>query len=176
MKKNILFFFLLIAMIGLCACSFENGGLIMPSDQKKANNNFEKVLEAIEEENKDLLISLFAKETLKKVVSFDSTIDDLFDYFNGDVISYNDWGGPVVEITREDDQIIQTMDSTYDVTTTECVYRFSLRYISRDTTNTDNLGVHFLYITKLEDDTSPEHAYWGDGKDTLGINIDKIMC
>ena len=143
----------------------------MDRDQKIANDKFEKILESIQSKNEDMMISVFSKESLKKIGSLDESVNALFDYFNGTVESYDDWVGPFVETTKENDQTIQIMEATYDVKTTECTYRFAIRYLSEDTENANNIGVQSLYVIKMEDDIGPEYAYWGDGKFTSGIHI-----
>lgn len=54
---------------------------------------------------------------------------------------------------------------------TEVYTNFLTLPYTQDTANIDNLGIHSLYIIKSEEDTDISFAYWGDGKDTPGINI-----
>lgn len=172
MKQVVALFVIIFIFVFLSSCTLEGENMILiDNDQKIANEKFEEILEAIKLENHEMLISLFAKETLDSVTGFNQTITELFDYYNGEVELYDDWGGPYVETSKESDEIIQIMVSTYDVKTTEGEYRFAVKYVHKDTTNIDNIGVQSLYIIKKEDDTHLEYAYWGDGKNTPGINI-----
>ena len=50
-------------------------------------------------------------------------------------------------------------------------YRIAIQDCVIDETNSANVGIWSLYIIKMEDDTDPSFAYWGDGKNTPGINI-----
>lgn len=171
MRKSAKLVLILITGAILCSCSLGGNAVMTDNDQRIANEKFEEILEVIQSENKERLRTLFSKESLKEAKAFDASVNELFDYFNGKVKLYDDWGGPFVETIQEDDCILQMMESTYDVETTECEYRFAIRYIIRDTTNINNVGIQSLYIIKLEDDSNPQYAYWGDGKNTPGINI-----
>ena len=75
------------------------------------------------------------------------------------------------ESRKENDEILQIMDSTYDVKTTKSEYRITIQYVVKDTANNDNVGIHSLYIIKTAEDITSQSAYWGDGKHTPGINI-----
>lgn len=140
-------------------------------DRKIANKKFEELTSAIQMRDEEQLTSLFSKESVKTSVEFDKAIEELFDYFEGSVESYDDWGGLYVSTEREEDQVLQVIESSYDVITTESEYRFAIQYVTKDTLNPDQVGVRSLYVIKMEDDTDPQYAYWGDGKNTPGINI-----
>lgn len=141
------------------------------NEQKIANKKFDEILEALETKDKEQLTALFSKESLRVAEEFDSSVNELFDFFEGEVESYDDWGAQEVSTSYENDEIIQIIESTYDVKTTDCEYRFAIIYIYKDTADSDNVGVKSLYVIKKEDDIDPEYAYWGDGKNTPGINI-----
>lgn len=146
------------------------------NDKKVANEVFEKVIEAIQNQDSTTLKSLFSDKALKEAQNVDESIDELFEYFQGEMLSYNDWGGPGVESGKNDDgtgRYWKRLNSTYDVKTSQDEYRFAMEYISKDTADADNVGIRSLYVIKLEDDTDPQFAYRGDGKDTPGININK---
>ena len=140
-------------------------------DQKISNQKLEEILDAIQAKNKNRIILSFSPEAIKKTDNFELSIDTLFDYFYGTVESYNDWGGPITVTTKENDEILQIMDSTYDVKTTKSEYRITIQYVVKDTANNDNVGIHSLYIIKTAEDITSQSAYWGDGKHTPGINI-----
>lgn len=146
------------------------------NDNKIANERFEKIIEAIQNQNSTALKSLFSDKVLKEAQNMDETINELFDYFQGEMLSYNDWGGAGVDSGMNDDgsgRYWKRLNSTYDVETSQGKYRFAMEFISMDTADADNGGIRSLYIIKLEDDTDPQFAYRGDGKDTPGININK---
>lgn len=145
------------------------------SDERShANAQMDKVLEAIKNKDKIAFKALFSPKAIAKTEDFDQSIIDLFDYFQGDFVSYNDWGGPATFRGINDDgtgRNWKSIESSYDVETSKQRYRFAIQDFIQDTADTDNVGIHSLYIIKTEDDTDINFAYWGDGKDTPGIHI-----
>lgn len=171
MKKVLSIITCIIMGVYLVACSSVDGGnMFFNNDTITANNYIEKVLNAIESKNCEQLKSLFANNCLSEIESFDLLAEKLFDYFDAEVISYDDWGGEVDSV-KEDDLIVKTFWSTLDVKTNKEIYRIMMKYVVQDTNDTDNIGLHSMYIIKANDDFDTSFAYWGDGNDTLGINI-----
>ena len=98
-------------------------------------------------------------------------MDCLFDYYRGEFVSYDDWGGPGVEQSVDNGRKKKEMYSTYDIKTSEQMYRIAIQSFTVDTANPNNVGIWSLYIIKAEDDEDPYSAYRGDGKYTPGIHI-----
>lgn len=112
-----------------------------------------------------------SKNAISESKNFAQSVTGLFDFYEGDFISYNDWGGPEVFTEREDGQIIKRMNSTYDVETSKEKYRIAIQNVVDDTTNSDNVGIRSFYIIKAENDTDLQFAYRGDGEYTPGIHF-----
>jgi hypothetical protein len=132
------------------------------------------VLEAIKNKDSDALKAMFSKNAIVRAENFDQNITDLFGYYQGDFVSYNDWGGPGAQGGINEDgsgRDWKLLESTYDVKTTSGEYRFAIYEFVQDTADPDNVGVWSVYVIKMEDDSYPEYAYWGDGKETPGINV-----
>lgn len=143
-------------------------------DQADANAQMDKLLEAIKNKDSHTLKSMFSKNSILQVQEIDQSIDDLFEYFQGDFISYNDWSAINVEEGLNDDgtgRKWKALYSTYDVETSKQKYRIAIQDFIHDTADTNNVGIHSFYIIKFEDDTDPEIAYRGDDKYTPGINF-----
>ena len=179
MKKT--FPLLIVIILLLTSCSFGGSDMrkdfFAMNDNKVANECFEKIIEAIQNQDSTSLKSLFSDKALKEAQNMDETINELFNYFQGKMISYNDWGGPGVNAGMNDDgtgRYWKKLNSTYDVKTSKDEYRFAMEFISMDTADADNVGIRSLYVIRLENDTDSQFAYRGDGKDTPGININKI--
>ena len=143
----------------------------MDNDQTHANEIFDGLLNVIKTKDKNKLRSMFAKNAINLTSDFEAQIDALFEYYSGVFVSYNDWAGPSVEYSREDDEEIKIMYSTHDVDTGKEIYRIAIRRVDIDTSNPDNVGIWSLYIIKKEYNEDLDYAYRGDGKDTPGINI-----
>lgn len=175
MKKLLLA--LLVIMMFFSSCSLgglelDKKGSFFQDDRAKANNSFERVLNAIQNKDAIALKSLFSNESLKDVEDFDTIANDLFEFFQGDFVSYDDWGGTVAgDGLKEDGQEWYTIQPTYDVKTSEQEYRFAFKEFTVNEFEPDKVGIWSLYVIKKVDDTDPKCAYRGDGKWTPGINI-----
>ena len=169
MKKQMFTVTLLCLIVALLctSCSFGEPN----SDQKIANARMDKVLNAIHNKDKEALKAMFSKKSIAQTENFDQSITDLFDYFQGDFVSYDDWAGPEGDETWEYGDKQKILYSSYDVKTSNKEYRFTIQDFTVDTADADNVGIHSLYIIKMEDDIDPQLGYRGDNKFTPGIHI-----
>lgn len=142
---------------------------IVDNDHRKAQETIEFVLDAIQAKDKDKLKSLFGKTALTQIQSFDDSVETLFYYFDGVVVSYDDGAGPFVETSKDENLIHQIMESSFSVKTDLCEYRFAMQYITKG--NQVDIGIVSLYVIKSQDDVNLDYVYWGDGKFTPGIHI-----
>ena len=144
------------------------------NDQKISDKKMEQILDAIINRDKSTMEKLFSKKSIAEVKDLDGSISKLFDYFQGNFISYNDWNAVNADGGINDPgtgRSWKCLYSTFDVKTTKITYRFAIKEFIQDTANSDNVGICSLYIIKMEDDTDKQFAYRGDGKDTPGINF-----
>lgn len=145
------------------------------TDTKKITNElFEEVIESIQNRDSDALKSLFADSVLEKRENLDEQIEELFDYYKGEMLSYNSGGGERHdEIQNVDDAYhLSTLYAYFDVETTQDKYRFSLKYRYIDTAHTENEGIISLCTIRTEDFADPRFTYHGN-VETPGINIQR---
>lgn len=185
MKRKILILAILLITILFSSCSIGDsemfsrfGKFYNKNDHEVVNSKFEEVLTAIQNKDKKVLKSLFAKNALLKVENFDNSAEELFDYYDGNYTSYDDWGGPMESEEIKHGERITELCPTYDIITDKGNYRATMKIISVDTNDSDNIGVWSIYIIKAENDDDLSCAYWGDIKYndsqyTTGININK---
>ena len=104
---------------------------------------------------------------------FYESVNELFDYFKGNVESYDDSrAGGYAATSQNHGQLTQTMQSIYQVKTSEYEYRFVVLFSPVNTVNPDCVGIHSLnVINKNEDDPEQEHMYWRDDRFVPGINV-----
>ena len=161
MKKQMFTVTLLCLIVALLctSCSFGEPN----SDQKIANARMDKVLNAIHNKDKEALKAMFSKKSIAQTENFDQSITDL--------LSYDDWAGPEGDETWEYGDKQKILYSSYDVKTSNKEYRFTIQDFTVDTADADNVGIHSLYIIKMEDDIDPQLGYRGDNKFTPGIHI-----
>lgn len=179
MKRKILILVVLLVSLVFSSCSIGGsemfsrfGFLYNNTDCEVSNNKFEEILNAIQNKDEKALKSLFAKNALNKIENFDDSVEELFSYYEGKFISYDDWGGPYATGEIKYGNKITELRPTYDIVTDKGNYRATMKMISVDTNDSDNIGVWSIYIIKAEHDDDLSRAYWGDKKNTPGINLD----
>ena len=161
-----------VLMMSVCLCSCVVPGIEgLYSAEKMADLSFEELIDVINSKDRDALRSMFSEESIRQLNDFEGMMGDLLDYVNGDLVSYDDWGGPVEEKTREDDEVVALSEWSCDVETTENRYRFAVKIITEDSANNKNEGIHSLYVIRYEDDRFPQCAYWGDNTFAPGIHV-----
>ena len=138
-----------------------------------ANEQLEALLEAIQSKNAQAVKELFSDNAWAESGNMEKSILVLFDYFQGELVSYKNWAGPSVHATKNHGEYCKSYDCTYDFETSKDKYRLAMEIITVDTTDADNIGIRSLYIIRFEDDTDQNCAYRGDGAYTPGINIGK---
>ena len=142
-------------------------------DTTKTTNKLEELLEAIENQDSSAIMSLFSESSKEHIEEFEASTKELINYYSGVhqsieplsrgmSSSYNSDG-------KKDEQ--RTLNRSFVVTTSECVYRMSLGLTEKDTANSENIGINYFYIIKNEDDINLFADYGGDGERTPGINI-----
>jgi len=162
-----------VLLIALTTVFFSSCSIVDINNKETSNAYIDNVLEIIQNKDEKALREMFSKNAIESAENFDKSVPLLFDYFQGDIISYNDWAGPSVIKEKENGYIKEEMNYTCDIKTTQQTYRIAIQDFTIDTTNPNNVGIWSFYIIKMEDDTDPQFAYRGDDKNTPGININK---
>lgn len=142
------------------------------TDQERANETFELLIQAINEKNGEALCSLFSSSLRKDEEAFLQQLDSLLSFVDGEYVSYSDYGSPMVEDTWEDGKHSQMMECTYQLTTTESAYRVAYEWIPTDDFLPDQVGIISFYIIE-EKDWQSDYIYAGDGTWRPGIHCDQ---
>lgn len=179
MKKSIVVLIISCAtLLFLCtSCSLLSGHIsvseefrLTGNEQEIANEKMDSILKAIQEKDNKALKGLFADNIVEQTNNLDQSIGKLFDYYQGDFISYDDHFATYTDELVEYGEIQKLIYPTYDVKTSEQAYRVAMEICVNDTTEPKNGGIRSLYIIRSEDDPS-DYCYRGDEKFTPGINI-----
>ena len=176
MEKICCLFVLILTLLLFTSCSL--GEINMKNhfsqiDPQATNNKFEEIISAIQNQNEPALKDLFSKTSISQAEDIHSSITALFDFFQGEMLSYDDLGARSIDKGKNDDgtrRIWESIQSTYDVETTEQKYRFAIKEFTKDTADPNNVGIYSLYIIR-EEDSNLQFAYWGDGQWSPGIII-----
>lgn len=176
-KKDYIIILALILTFMATSCSLGQKSidvLLNSEEDQIVHDNFMKLLKAVKDKDKDGIKKMFAKNIVRKVDDFESEINKFIEYYDQSKLkSYDDWGALSSdgEFDKGESKII--VKSTYDIVTDKNKFRIAIKECIQDTSVSGNVGIHSLYIIKKEEDNDPEYAYWGDGEDTPGINIEK---
>ena len=165
----------LVISILLCSCSYfsadGNSDTWISSEREESNARMEELLEALDSGDREAVKSIFSQQAIDKSEDFESNLDELMEIYQGEFVSYDDWGSVNTDESFGGGQRLKILYSTYDVTTTQEVYRIAVKDIVVHNNNEDNVGILSLYIIKYNEDTDTIYAYSGDGNYTPGINI-----
>ena len=148
-------------------------GFFIDTDGNDAEDNFVKLLDSLQSGDHSKIKALFAPNKIADIEDFDEDIEDLLGYYKGEYLSYKS-GGLGTFQDKHYDYVTKYYNMSYDVTTTEDVYRFGIIWYVEYTVDKDNVGIWSLSIIRLDDDTDPKASYRGDGSQTPGINIGRI--
>lgn len=163
----------LLACLSSCA-SFDvelwKSKSTLNTDKKIAIEQMERIMNALQDRDAEMLKSMFAKNALAEISDIQAMIAELYDYVP--CCSENmEYRGSIVGGLFEDGQRMKDHCISFDVKTSDGVYRFAFKYISEDTENPDNVGLWSLYVIDQDDDTDPEFAYRADSQYIPGIHI-----
>ena len=174
MKKISVFLFAFILVLFSSSCSLRGPHLmerLFDTDTEVANRNFEQVIKAVQNRDTDSLKTLFSKNAVESSENFEKDAIALFDFFQGEMVSYDDWGGGGADASRDQTGEWKFILSTYDVETDKAQYRFAIKQFTKDTTDPDNIGIDSLYVIRAEN-SNLQYAYWGEHKWKPGITVE----
>lgn len=137
------------------------------NDDEIADARFQKIIEALENRNKEALKKLFSAEVLKEATDIDGGIDYIMDFYKGKMKSNK--RAVVTSESQNYGEKKKELECSYKVTTD--VANFSIHFIEKviDTKNPNNVGVCTLDIMREED--GDELFHWGNEKESVGIYI-----
>jgi hypothetical protein len=117
-----------------------------------AKARLEEVINALESRDKDALKAVFSKNALDSANDFDISVDDLFDFFQGEVDSWEKSSGPTVFESNDYGHKTKEVSSYYYVNIDKQKYFFLLRDYPVDTDHPNNVGLYMLLVVKAEDE------------------------
>lgn len=132
----------------------------------------ETIIETFKNKDHDALKAMFSKQVLTEADDFNGDIDSLFNYIQGDIISWESTGAYTFPEERNADGAgnhKKEAESTYVFKTSEQEYQIAIYENVIDTANPDNIGIFSLCIICKKDNPYSEFVYWGNAE--AGINI-----
>ena len=167
MKKKIIPILLIIASVLLLSSCDRIKGNIFMSEEKRADIRMEQIISAIKEKDRDSLKSLFSKKALAEADSIDGGMDCLFDWLQGDIVSWKREGLSSDKSIEQGKQSLMIRFSILINTNKDDFVIFVIDY-NTDTINPDNEGVYMLETSKAS--YSGEWDFW-QNRMCAGISV-----
>lgn len=140
---------LLITVLNICACgrmgtmSFMNGG-----GQKIADETFKALIEAVEAEDSETIKGMFAEDALSQIDDIDSEINAFIDFYQGNMESWDDWGGASLMTSSGGGKgYYQQIEGYYKITTSEEKYRM-IFLLNQSAPEKSHEGIYEIGIIK----------------------------
>ena len=147
--------------------------MLYNDDSTVAAKRFEQILTAIESKDKDSLKAMFSEQALGESKTIDEDIDYLFSFFQGDVVSCEQEGGPITSLRIDYGSKTKEMKSWFVIKTTAQKYLAFILDYTENTVYPENEGIYALRIIKAENEAT-EFGYWQD-MNIPGIYHPKVL-
>lgn len=147
------------------------GGIYDPTDQI-AEDQLNAILEAAVAQDAAAIKAQFAPNAIAAQPELDDQIEALLDYYAGKPWEIDSPGCMTMDSSNADGTGGRTSSfQMHGMILTDRFYRFSLRGISVDTKNPDNVGIWALFLLQVDQPT--DYAYCVAGEDDMvGIYVD----
>lgn len=159
-KKIVAMLCIVCTVVMQTSCSFRGGRMLVRSDGQIADARLEQILSALKDKNKEALKGLFSKQALDETKDFDDGIEYVFDFFQGNVESWERDTLSSGEKIRHGKKSVM-ITSFYLVNTDVNQYMFFVIDYAKDTIKPNNEGMYTLRVIKAEDEET-EFGYWQD--------------
>lgn len=147
------------------------GGIYDPTKQM-VNNQLTVILNAVTSQDAAAVKAQFAPNAIAAQPELDDQIEALLDYYAGKSWEIDSPGCMTMDSSNADGTGGRTSSfQMHGMILTDRFYRFSLRGISVDTKNPDNVGIWALFLLQVDQPT--DYAYCVAGEDDMvGIYVD----
>lgn len=125
--------------------------LFEDSDQQVSDEIIETVLDGINNEDTDSIKNIFSEKAVSESENFDDNVQSLFDFIDGEVVSYEESDPPSSFDSSDSDYKIKLIKSYYYMSTNSEKYFILIENYAINTKNIDNQGVKCLIIVKADD-------------------------
>lgn len=115
--------------------------------------------------------TLFAPKVINDNTAFDENVENFFSYYSAEYTACTEIATDTDIQTDADGNMTKRFRMfSYSIDTADGKYSIAVRYCDKDTENSENVGLHSVYIRQGEN--SADHPYWGDGLWSEGISVD----
>ncbi len=145
------------------------------TDDEDAAEKMSRIIEYINERDKEGLKSMFSDRALEEAENFDENAELLFDFIEGDIVSFEKSDGQYVSESVDYGEIVREVASFFLVETDRESYSFLINDIPRDDVNEENEGIYMLLVVLKENEMDiyePENEIiYVDGKKVITPGI-----
>ena len=154
MTKRVICCVIIVTMLGLLFGGCNNEKKI--NQQKEANLILGNLITALENDDNEAIKNMFSTEVYELLGDeLDSQIEEMTEYFEGDVISYDKVGGVSGGDSVKDGKLEFSRISNAHcskIETDRYIYRLSFSDVIVDNSNKQNEGIWRIWIGKSDDD------------------------
>ena len=157
MRKGIVLIIIILAnLLMLGSCGIMGGRTIFDDDGKRADPRMEQIVSAIKNNDKEALKSLFSEKALEEAVDFDTDLEYLFDFIQGDIDS---WERDSVSSDGSIRSGRKSLMIRFLIALTTGIDEYHLYVIdyATDTIDSDNQGLYMLEVCLAD---SPNTGSW----------------
>ena len=167
MKKLFLYLIVFSSLFILTSCSLVKTSDIY-DDHTRCDKLMENLTSYLEKDDFNNAKALFAKR-LYELETFDDDLNDLINYYDGTSSSINGMvtTGDYSNYNYEE----KHHELVYSVVCEGEIFRFRILYIEKDSRNSKNIGISYLYILKKSEDEYPDLIYFGGLYPKDGIHV-----
>ena len=157
MKRFLNIFLLVILIIfTFCSCGLYDDGmnLFEDKDNKLADACIDNLYNAIKDGDKEAVKDLFSNKAYSDANNIEASIDELLQFINGELLSWDREESPIVEDCVESGKTTKHEMFWFSLKTSEENYSIFLSYYPVEEINPNNKGIYsMLIIKKCDEDT-----------------------
>ena len=165
--KKLISCLIVFSLFFITSCSFFRASDIY-DDHTRCDKLMENLTSYLEKDDFDNAKALFAKR-LYELETFDDDLNDLINYYDGTASSIKGM------VTTDDYSNYNYQEKhhelVYSVVCESEIFRFRILYIEKDSRNSKNIGISYLYILKKSEDEYPDLTYFGGLYPKDGIHV-----
>ena len=166
MKKMFLFIIFITLMFIMASCKLQ-GGENVHDDHIKCDNLMTDLVSKLNGKDAQSAKTFFSSR-LYEMETFDSDLNDLIDYYSGELIELN---GMVTTGEYSNNYYEKHHELEYAVVCDNDIFRFRLFYVEKDSRDSKNVGINYLYVLKKSEDEYPDLRYFGGLYPKDGIHV-----
>ena len=164
-KKIILTVIVTITIFPLTSCSLL-GSLIErfggETDKERGIRRVEEIMRAIENRDREAIISMFSKQVIQDNQDIDKGIDYLFGLVEGEYESYKSNGSSMGRSNARIKIIYQEYRYDFYITTSKNEYYHNFIDRNIDSENPENVGVFSIVMFKSSDDENMDNRIFSE--------------